>query len=48
MKEASSNYKQTDIEMSVAPAPALVVSNKNIQIGMLKNMVLDPEWFDGD
>ena len=48
MKEASSNYKQTDIEMSVAPAPALVVSNKNVQIGMLKNMVLDPGWFDSD
>ena len=48
MKEASSNYKQTDTEMSIAPAPVPVVSNKNVQIGMPKNMVLDPRWFDGD
>jgi len=48
MEEASSNYKQIDTEMSVASAPAPAVSNKNIQAGMLKNMVLDPEWFDGN
>ena len=30
--------------MSVAPAPAAI--NKNIQVVMPKNMVLDPEWFD--
>ena len=52
MKEASSNYKQTDIEMSVALAPALAPAlaaiSENVQIGMLKNMVLDPGWFDGD
>ena len=32
--------------MSVALAPAAI--SKNIQAGMLKNMVLDPGWFDGD
>ena len=36
-----------DTEMSSAPAPAVTV-NKNIQIGMPKNIVLDPGWFDGD
>jgi len=39
-KEASSDYKQMDIEMSVAPALAAI--SKNIQAGMLKNMILDP------
>ena len=32
--------------MSVAPAP--VTMNTNEQAVMPKNMVLDPEWFDGD
>ena len=32
--------------MSVAPAPAAI--NKNIQVVMPKNMVLDPKWFDGN
>jgi len=35
-----------NIEISVAPAPAAI--SENIQVGMPKNMVLDPEWFDGD
>jgi len=34
--------------MSVAPAPMAVTSQENIQAGLLKNMVLDPGWFDGD
>ena len=34
--------------MSTAPALAVVGVSKNIQIGMLKNMVLDPGWFDSD
>jgi len=33
--------------MSTAPALAVAI-NENIQAGMPKNMVLDPEWFDGD
>ena len=45
-EEASSNYKQMNTEMSVTPAPATI--SKNIQTGMLKNIVLDPGWFDGD
>jgi len=45
-EEASSNYKQMDTEMSVAPAPAAI--SKNIQVGMPKNMVLDLGWFDSD
>jgi len=43
-EEALSEYKQTDTEMSATPAPA----NKNIQTVMLKSMVLDPGWFDGN
>ena len=31
--------------MSVAPAPAAI--NKNVQAKIPKNIVLDPEWFDG-
>jgi len=33
--------------MSNILVPA-VATNENIQAGMLKNMVLDPEWFNGD
>ena len=32
--------------MSAVPAPA--TSNENVQVRMLKNMVLDPRWFDSD
>ena len=32
--------------MSTAPAPVTV--NKNGQAGMLKNIVLNLGWFDGD
>ena len=35
-----------DTEMSVVPAPATI--SKNIQAGMLKNMIPDLEWFDSD
>ena len=48
MEEALSNYKQTDIEMSVALAPALAAISENIQIGMPKNIVPDLGQFDGD
>ena len=34
--------------MSSAPAPAAVGVSKNVQAEMLKNMVLDLGWFDGD
>ena len=36
--------------MSVAPAPAPmeVTGQENSQAGLLKNMVLDLGWFDGD
>ena len=36
--------------MSVAPAPASmeVISQENGQAELLKNMVLDPGWFDGN
>jgi len=34
--------------MSVAPEPMAVTSQENIQAGLLKNMVPDPGWFDGD
>ena len=49
MEEASSKYEQTTTkEMSVAPAPAAAGVSKNVQAGLLKNIVLDPGWFDGD
>ena len=38
-KEVSSDYKQMDTEMSVAPAPVAI--SKNVQVKMLKNMILD-------
>jgi len=42
-EEASDKYKQTTTEdMSVAPAPAATANSKNIQVGLLKNMVPDP------
>jgi len=41
-------YKQTDTEMSVAPATGAAVASENIQAGLPKNMVPDPGWFDGD
>ena len=48
-EEASDEYKQTTIEkISVAPAPAAIANSENIQAGLLKNMVPNPEWFDGD
>jgi len=36
--------------MSVAPAPVPmeVIGQENGQAGLLKNMVPDPGWFDGD
>ena len=48
-EEAStSEYKQTDTEISVAPATAAAAVSKNVQAGLLKSMVLDLGWFDGD
>jgi len=35
-----------DIKMSEVPIPVAI--NKNIQAGMLKNMMLDPGWFDSN
>ena len=40
-EEALNKYKQMDTEMSVAPAPAEI--SKNVQVGIPKNMVPDPE-----
>jgi len=46
--QEASEYKQTTTkEMSTALASA-VAMNKNVQAGMLKNMVPDPGWFDGN
>jgi len=48
-KEASiEEYKQTDTEMSMAPATTAAAVSKNVQAGLPKNMVLDPGWFNGD
>jgi len=49
MEEALDEYEQTTTEdMSVAPTPAAATVSENIQAGLLKNMILDPGWFDGD
>ena len=45
-KASEETYKQSDKEMSVAPAPAM--TNNNGQAVMLKSMVPDPGWFDED
>ena len=48
-EEASiEEYKQTDTEMSMAPATMAAEVNENVQAELPKNMVLDPGWFDGD
>ena len=48
-EKASSKYEQTTTEeMSVVPAPVAAEVSENIQTGLPKNMVSDPEWFDGD
>ena len=39
------NNEKMDTEMSTAPAATPVV---NESVGMLKSMVPDPRWFDGD
>jgi len=46
--KASTDDEQTDTKMLVAPAPMAVTSQENVQAGLLKNMVLDPGWFDSD
>jgi len=45
-KALEGSYKQSNKEMSAAPAPA--ITNNNRQAVMPKNIVLDPRWFDGD
>jgi len=32
----------------MSTAPALAMTNDNRQAALLKNMVPDPEWFDGN
>jgi len=42
-EEALTNeYKQTNTEMSTAPATTAVAVSKNIQAGLPKNIVPDP------
>ena len=45
INEEASNDKQTDTEMSTAPAVTPAV---NKLAGMPRSMVPDPGWFDGD
>jgi len=48
-EEAStSEYKQTDTEMSVAQATMDAAVSKNVQVRLPKNIIPDPGWFDGD
>ena len=46
IEEISNDYKQMNTEMLEVPAPAAI--SKNIQVGMLQNIILDPGWFDSD
>jgi len=46
MNKALEEYKQSDTEISTAPAPAPTMNNK--QATMSKNIVPDPGWFNGD
>jgi len=47
--EASNETSErTDTEMSTEPAPMAIEISENVTAGMPKNMVSDPEWFDGD
>ena len=36
------------VTTEILAAPAPVAISENIQAGMLKNMVPDPRWFNGD
>ena len=47
-KASNETSKQTDTEMSTAPAPMTIEISGNVSAGMPKNMILDPGWFDGD
>jgi len=47
-EEASTSDKQTDTEILTASATMAEISQENRQAGLLKNIVLDPGWFDGD
>jgi len=45
---STDEYELTDTKMSGTPAPGAAVASENVQAGLLKNMVPDPGWFDGD
>ena len=45
---STDEYEPTNTEMSVAPAPTATAVSENVQAGLPKNMVPDPEWFDSD
>ena len=45
---STDKYKPTDTEMSVVLATTAAAVSKNVQAGLLKNMVPDSGWFDSD
>jgi len=45
---STDEYEPTDTEILGTPAPGAAVASENVQAGLPKNMVPDPEWFDGD
>jgi len=47
-EEVSSKDKGRDTEISSEQAPVATEVSENAQTGMLKNMVLNPGWFNGD
>jgi len=47
-KTSTDEYEPADTEMLGTPAPGAAVASENIQAGLLKNIVPDPGWFDGD
>ena len=47
-EKASNKYKWTTTEEMLTVLALAVAMNKNIQTEMPKNIIQDPEWFDGD
>ena len=45
---STDKYKPIDTEMSVVLATTAAAVSKNVQAGLLKNMVPDSGWFDSD
>ena len=45
---STEEYERADTEISVAPATVAAAASENVQAGLLKSMVPDPGWFNGE